>query len=52
MPEDTNDQRQIAFTAIRQYVDGTTYGRYISDQICYELADKVLDALRANAADS
>lgn len=37
--------RQEAFVAVRDYVDRSGYGSYISDEVCYELADVVIEAV-------
>jgi hypothetical protein len=39
-------QREInaGYAAVRRYVDATSYGRWISDQICIDIATAVLQA--------
>jgi len=41
----TQDQLEQGKRAVREYVDRTGYGSYISDQVCGEITESVLEAI-------
>ena len=43
------DDLEKGFRAVRKYADDTGYGRYISDDMCREIARLVLEAVEKPA---
>ena len=41
----TQEQLEQGKRAVREYVDRTGYGSYISDRVCTEITESVLEAI-------
>jgi len=45
--EYTQENLECGKKAVRDYIDNTGYGAYISDKICIELAEVVLESINS-----